>query len=347
MKYFLFTVILFLSLESAAQLPVSDFRVIWYNVENCFDTIDDPEKNDDEFLPSGNRYWTPKRYYHKLRQIARVITAAGEWDAPALIGLCEVENDTVLTHLTTRTPLKNQHYRYCITKGSDPRGINIAVLYRRDKFAPVGEESIPLRFEKGKATRDILHVWGRVITGDTLDVFACHFPSRSGGERETERFRKSACLTLRHLCDSLYAVRRLPNILIMGDFNDMPDDRNIREHLGAEPLVSSSEETQLVNLFADPKRLKLSGSHKYQGEWHQLDQIIVSRNLLRPSNPLQVQPESIALFAPSFLLTEDKTWRGKRPKRTHYGFRYEGGYSDHLPLLVRLVFPSLLSPSEL
>lgn len=338
MKYYLSLICLFFFFESTALAPASDFRVMWYNVENLFDTIDDPEKEDEEFLPSGNRYWTPKRYYHKLRQIARVITAAGEWDTPALIGLCEVENDTVITHLITRTPLRSQHYRYCITKGSDPRGINVAVLYQRDKFALIGEESIPVRHERdrGKATRDILHVWGQVITGDTLDVLACHLPSRSGGEKETEDYRKSACLLLRNLCDSLSAVRQLPNILIMGDFNDTPEDKNIREVLGAAPLTSSDDRTPLVNLFGDPKRLEFPGSHKYRGEWHQLDQIIVNRNLLNPSNPLRVQVESITLFTPSFLLTKDKTWRGKRPKRTYYGFRYEGGYSDHLPLIVQL-----------
>jgi hypothetical protein len=167
-------------------------------------------------------------------------------------------------------------------------------------------------------------------------VFACHFPSRSGGEKETEEFRKIACLLLRNLCDSLSAVRRLPNILIMGDFNDTPEDKNIRESLGAESSISSSGTTALVNLFGDPKRLEFPGSHKYRGEWHQLDQIIVSLNLLNSSNPLRVQPESITLFTPSFLLVKDKTWHGKRPKRTYYGFRYEGGYSDHLPLLLKL-----------
>lgn len=338
MKYFLFLITLLFSLELIAQASTHDFQIMWYNVENLFDTIDDPEKEDGEFLPSGSRHWTPKRYYHKLRQVARVITAVGEWDTPALVGLCEVENDTVLTHLITRTPLRSQHYRYCITKGSDLRGINVALLYQRDKFALIGEESIPVRFEKnkGRATRDILHVWGQVITGDTLDVFACHLPSRSGGEKETEDYRKSACRLLRSVCDSLSAVRGSANILVMGDFNDTPEDRNIREVLGAEPLNLPNTTSSLVNLFGDPKRLAFPGSHKYQGKWHQLDQIIVSRNLLETSNALRIQPESMMLFSPSFLLIKDKTWRGERPRRTYYGFRYEGGYSDHLPLVVKL-----------
>ncbi|MDF9829180.1 endonuclease [Parabacteroides sp. PF5-6] len=338
MKYALLLILLFLSLGLMAQVSSRDFRVMWYNVENLFDTVDDPEKNDDEFLPSGDRYWTRKRYYHKLRQVARVITAAGQWDTPALVGLCEVENDSVLTHLITHTPLRSQHYRYCITKGSDLRGINVALLYQRDKFALIGEESIPVRLTegKGKTTRDILHVWGEVVTGDTLDIFACHFPSRSGGEKETENNRRDACRLLRSLCDSVSAVRQSSHILIMGDLNDTPDTKNIREVLGAVPLNTSDHTASLVNLFGDPEQLAFPGSHKYQGEWHQLDHIIVGRNLLEPSNALQVAPANIALFTPSFLLKKDKTWRGKRPKRTYYGFRYEAGYSDHLPLVVTL-----------
>lgn len=338
MKYHFLLIILLFSLELAAQVPVSDFQVMWYNVENLFDTQDDPETADEEFLPSGNRYWTPKRYRHKLRQIARVITAAGEWDTPALVGLCEVENDSVLTHLISQTPLRNQHYRYCITQGSDARGINVALLYQRDRFALLGQEAIPVRFsaDPEKTTRDILHVWGQVISGDTLDVFVCHLPSRSGGERETAGFRETACRLLRAACDSLAAIRQTPHLLLMGDFNDTPEDRNVREILGADPSADVGGRSALVNLFGDPQRLAYPGSHKYQGEWHQLDQIIVSRNLLSPSAKIRVQDGSATLFTPSFLLVNDKTWRGKRPKRSYYGFRYEAGYSDHLPLLVKM-----------
>ena len=121
-------ILLILSLtEAKGQLP---FRTMFYNVENLFDTADNPRTEDDEFLPSGVRRWTGKRYSHKLRQIARVITAAGGWDTPAIIGLCEVENDTVISHLLYRTPLRQQHYRYCLSDSRDRRGINVAFLYQ-------------------------------------------------------------------------------------------------------------------------------------------------------------------------------------------------------------------------
>ena len=157
MKIFMFFLLFFASPPLFAQ---ATFKVMTYNVENFFDTRDNPTKNDDEFLPSGNRYWTQSRYYHKLQQIAKVISAAGEWSTPALIALCEVENDSVLSHLTRRTPLRWQDYRYIITQSPDPRGINVALLYQRDQFFYLRHESIPIRFSgnKHKLTRDILHL---------------------------------------------------------------------------------------------------------------------------------------------------------------------------------------------
>ena len=325
-------VLAFLTLPANAQ---SGFRVMSYNVENLFDTEDNPDKNDNDFLPSGNHHWTRGRYYHKLQQVAKVISAAGEWDTPALIALCEVENDSVLTHLLYRTPLKLQQYRYCMTHGSDIRGINSALLYQRDRFGYIGHKEHPVIFthKKHKQTRNILHVWGKVITSDTLDVFVCHLPSRYGGEKESEADRFDAARTVRELCDSLLRIRTNPQILIMGDFNDTPENTSITQILAAEKITTRTEANKLYNLFADPHVLNHPGTHKYQGEWNQLDHIIVSGNLLDKNSTMHVAPGSNRIFIPPFLLTEDKTWHGKRPFRTYYGFKYEGGYSDHLPII--------------
>lgn len=338
MKFFMLFLLSFTFPLSFAQ---STFRVMSYNVENLFDIRDNPTKDDNEFLPSGNRHWTRGRYYHKLQQIAKVITAAGEWNTPALIGLCEVENDSVLYHLTHRTPLRQQDYRYIITQSPDPRGINVALLYQRDQFGYIRHESIPIRFSgnKHKLTRDILHVCGKIITGDTLDIFVCHFPSRYGGEKESEKDRFDAARSLRKSCDSLCQTRETPQILIMGDFNDTPQDRSISEIFAAQAFqrdmpVPDSPPYTYYNLFANPHITQFPGSHKYQGEWSQLDQIIVNRNLITQESSMHIIPESIRIFAPDFLLTKDKTWRGVRPFRTYYGFKYEGGFSDHLPLVV-------------
>lgn len=336
--------------------PTLSFRVMSYNVENFFDTSPHPTCDDREFLPEGNRHWTPKRYYHKLQQIAKVIAAAGEWDTPALIGLCEIENDSVLTHLLRRTPLRLQDYRFCSAQTSDRRGIRVALLYQRDKFQYLSHESVAIRFsgKHHKRTRDVLHAWGRLVTGDTLDICVCHFPSRYGGEKESERDRMDAARTLRRVCDSLIQIRRSPSLILMGDFNDTPENRSITEGLAALPyhakrlppkqpvLSKESKESEttldrkspiLYNLFSRPLPHAPRGSHKYQGIWTQLDQMFVNASLLDASSPIHLQPESMRLFAPPFLLTKDKTWYGLRPFRTYYGFKYEGGFSDHLPIL--------------
>ncbi|MEG1545422.1 MAG: endonuclease [Tannerellaceae bacterium] len=328
------------------------FRVMSYNVENLFDTADNPVKEDGEFLPSSVRHWTPGRYYRKLQQLAKVINAAGEWETPALIGLCEVENDSTLIHLLSRTPLRQQGYRYCVTQSPDKRGINVALLYQRDRFRLLGQFAHPIRYSRKehKQSRELLHVWGQLLSGDTLDIFVCHFPSRYGGEKKSETDRADAARTLRGVCDSLHQQRNNAQIIIMGDFNDLPSDISLCEVLAAQPMMrhspTKSDTTTsftekppllLYNLFADPKLTGREGSHKYQGEWSQLDQLIVSSNLLRHNAPFQLKEGSAHIFAPDFLLIKDKTWRGTRPFRTYYGFKYEGGYSDHLPILVDFI----------
>jgi predicted extracellular nuclease len=300
-----------------------EFQIMFYNVENLFDTDNDPLTGDDEFTPQGERRWSKKRYSTHLQQTAKVIQAVGEWSTPALVGLCEVENDTVLTHLIRYTSLRSQNYRYCITHGNDPRGINNALLYQRDQFQYIGHEAKRIYFtEKNRRSRDILHVWGRIITGDTLDVFVCHFPSRSSGEKETELARMDAATRLCQLCDSLFDIRKTPCLVAMGDFNDYPTDKSIQKI-----LQSSDPKRRLLNLFADEKSLNFDGSYKYQGEWGQLDQMMVSTEwaarLIKGSNRIVNLP---------FLFTDDKSTPGQRPRKTFNGFKYEAGFSDHLPI---------------
>lgn len=316
----------------------TDFRVMHYNVENLFDCTDDPDKNDNEFLPDGIRHWTKGRYYHKLQQIAKVISAAGEWDTPALIGLCEVENDSTVHHLLNRTPLRSQYYRYVMTNSPDQRGIDVALLYQRDKFAYIGHRCYRIRFRhhKEKNTRDLLHVWGRIITGDTLDVFVCHFPSRSGGEKATEPDRKETAQQLKLVTDSLFSTRINPYILIMGDFNDTPEDPSIKKTLAALPPSNTidSQKHRLYNLPLKKAGRHIRGTHKYQGIWNMLDQFIISGTFMETTGQFRIIPRSAHIFSPEFLLTKDKTHRGIRPLRTYHGYKYEGGYSDHLPIIV-------------
>jgi predicted extracellular nuclease len=325
------SVIFILPLQGQAS-----FRVMFYNVENLFDTEDAPKKNDNEFTPRGSRSWTNKRYYTKLNNIAKVVTSVGQWDTPVLVGLCEVENDKVLKDLTAYSPLKKMQYRYLLVESQDRRGIDVALLYQRDRFKYLYHQAIPVHFpyNKRKKTRDILHVTGQVITGDTLDVFVCHFPSRSGGQFESEPDRMYAASLVKATADSLIAVRKKANILIMGDFNDEPSDKSLLESMKARTIPAQPNKKDLYNLFHTIQMKSETGSYKFGRQWNLLDQLIVSGELLNRTNPFHVLPENASVFSEPFLLTEDKSHKGKRPKKTFHGRKYEGGYSDHLPVYV-------------
>ncbi len=233
-----------------------------------------------------------------------------------------MENEAVLQQLMHHTQLRGEGYRSCITRGNDPRGINNALLYRQDRFRLLGWRSVRIPFaDRTKRSRDLLHAWGRIASGDTLDVIVCHFPSRRNGRKASEPNRIDAARCVRRLCDSLGRARRRPQLIVMGDFNDTPTDRSIRLMTdgGARHL-------RLKNLFSDPHRTGFAGSHYYRGAWAQLDQMLVSPLLAE-------RVTSARVFAPDFLLTDDGRRRSRRPHRIYNGFRYEGGFSDHLPIV--------------
>ena len=303
-----------LPLQSGAQAP---FRVMFWNVENLFDTKDDPLKNDNEFLPDATRHWTPFRYHDKLKNVAKTIVASGYEHVPDLVGLCEVENDSCLHDLTRRSPLRESGYRYVMTHSPDQRGIDVALLYQRGSFKLIQYQSIgiPHGQVKQRPTRDILHVVGQVISGDTLDVMVCHFPSRSGGKAKSEPYRLQAARTLRHTVDSLMQVRQHLYLIIMGDFNDYPSDKSLRKVLCGKG--------DLVNLMAGMKQ----GTYRYRGEWEIFDQFLVSPNV-------KAKTENVKPIRHSFLLEEDEKYGGWKPFRTYNGMKYIGGYSDHLPILM-------------
>ena len=331
--------ILCFALASFAKVAAqNDFRVMFYNVENLFDTKDDPQKNDNEFLPQGTMNWTQRKYWNKLRNIARVITAVGEMHSPALVGLCEIENDSVVYDLTRKSPLRAQGYQYIATNSPDARGIDVALLYQKHQFKLLkcSEYRIDFRHSSKRATRNILHAEGRLISGDTLDVFVCHFPSRSQGKRESEPARIDAAALLKSKTDSLFSVRTKANLVIMGDFNDHPGDKSLFQKLKARSLHYHRDNRELYNLFLHRVKERDFGSYAYQGRWEVLDQFIVSGFLLNGNNPVTVKNEEAHIFKADFLLQEDPKSGGKRPFRTNLGTRYLGRFSDHLPIYMDL-----------
>lgn len=310
--------------------------VMFYNVENYFDCADDPHKRDGDFLPDGKYNWTEKRFWEKTKHIAKVITVLGDGQFPDLIGMAEVENEEVVRCLTEKSALRKAKYQYVYSESPDIRGIDVCLLYNRFAFKVLNAEDILVHFPESpqKKTRNILYVKGQTARRENLHVFVCHWPSRYGGSKVSESLRCRAADILRAKVDSLFLRDENAKILIMGDMNDEPENISVKTHLGALPDTASCRPAQLYDLMwsrsQDRNQLK---SHKYQNRWYMLDHLIVSTSLMY--NPLQEKAEAGILQA-DFLLQEDSKKLGKKPFRTYSGYRYIGGYSDHLPVYMYL-----------
>ncbi len=332
---FIFILLLFPFLIKAQTPEKQHFRVMCYNVENYFDCVDDSLTDDSEYLPGGMRGWNSTKYQKKQANIARVIVAIGGWDAPDLVGLCEIESNKCLHDLTKYSGLKSFGYNYLHHESPDPRGIDVGLLYQPQRFKPIHNEAIRIHFpgEPDKTTRDILYASGIIPTGDTLHVFVCHFPSRLGGEMESENKRTFVASVLRLKADSIFNSNDQANIVIMGDFNDFPTNESLLEVLKALPLTETISDNALYNLMYK-FHIAGKGSNKHNGEWGALDQIIVSGNLLKADNTIYTRQDNAHFFDAPFLLEADKTFLGKQPFRTYNGMTYQDGFSDHLPVFV-------------
>ena len=318
-------------------LSRSELQFMFYNVENLFDTADDPHKVDNEFLPDGNKHWTYYRYKHKLNNIYKVIMAVGESNAPALVGLCEIENRDVLDDLTLNTPLLKMDYSIVHHESPDQRGIDVALLYRDKYFKVLYEEAIGIKFEDNnrKKTRDILYVKGLVFKKDTLHVFVNHWPSRRGGQKQSDGSRMTVALKLKHKTDSILLANPNAKIIICGDFNDEPEDDSLQEGLMALPLEKKDTLSVLYNLSPMPHN-NISGTLKYRGRWNVFDQFIVSEALLNEDKGVNTTFKDYIVFSDGFLLQPDEKYTGKQPFPTYRGVNYLGGFSDHLPVCLKL-----------
>lgn len=328
------TALLFL-LGIQASYAQESFKVAFYNVENLFDTINNPKTLDDDLTPEGNLHWGSYRYHKKLEDVSKAISSLGGKYPPAIVGLCEIENASVLKDLTLGSSLARHKYKYIITSSKDHRGSNVALLYQRDQLQIVQTKSYTpiIDSTNERKTRDILHTVGKLVNGEQLDIFICHYPSRGEGVAKSRPFRIAVSKLLKQKVDSLYTIRKQPNIIIMGDFNDYPFDISIKETLGAQSLSNGIEDTLIYNMFLHyGKNVKTIASYKYRGKWNFLDQFIVSGNLLNKNKNIYIVDNIAYVYAPDFLLQEDEKYGGKKPYRTFSGWSYLGGTSDHLPI---------------
>lgn len=307
-----------LFLSALAALPAPAQRIMEWNVENLFDTRHDSLKSDTEFTPDGTYRWTRGRYWHKLDNIARTIAAVAEYSGwPMMVGLCEVENDTVLRDLTRRTALWAAGYRYVMTDGPDERGVDVALLYRPESFRLLGWHAtrVPGAIHGLRPTRDILVATG-TVGRDTLHVCVVHMPSRRSNGRTARLLRHLAMQTLCHVADSL----RGGKVIIMGDFNAEPGDT----------ALSSLSRRMCTLLPTDRRTLRSRrGTYYFRGVWGFLDHIFVS-----PSLSGQAPRQARECRFPWLLRTSKEI-----PHRTYGGTAYLGGISDHLPLMVDLDMP--------
>ena len=318
---------------NAQKGQAPQFKIAFYNTENLFDTINDPEKNDEDFLPGSKVAWTGDRYFHKLNNIARALVSIDSTNLPAIIGLAEIENIGVLNDLVSKTALQKGNYQAILEEGSDPRGIDVALIFRKNIMKYIGHRAFPSA--TSFKTRSVLYVKLADAKKDTFHLFVNHWKSRSGGATETEPQRIENAKTLRHLTDSLLAKNPKANIVIMGDFNDEPSNVSLADFLGAQKPGKKTTSTLLYNLMWD--RFLAGEGTLYYKDWDLFDQVIVSGNLLgkKPGkNPVILSPFAY-IFKPEWLLYKTKSGE-MTPNRTASSKDYFGGFSDHLPVYVAI-----------
>jgi hypothetical protein len=312
-----------------------DYHIVFYNVENLYDVRNDPAIYDEAFTPYGENHWTTKRFNRKILLIYKAIMACCKGQFPDLIGLAEIENNRVVEQLITQTPLSKIQYGIIHKESPDPRGIDVALLYRKDRIMAVDYEHIKVASsdKKGFTSRDILHFTGDA-DGNRLHLFINHWPSRSGGYNETKENRNITARLLRFRIDSLLKFEPYARILILGDFNATPKEECIVDILNAHPYTGLKVNNSLVNLSSAWLNCNW-GTVKRNGKWEIFDQIICSSNML-DSSEVQIVPSKTEICRASFLLEADKRYLSKKPYRTYLGPVYHGGISDHLPIVTVL-----------
>lgn len=333
--------ILLLFLGGGFQLTAQTekpLRFVFYNVENFFDTRVDSTREYNAFTPDGEQHWTFSRYISKRASLFKTIVAIGEGEPPTFIGFCEVENEFVVNDLIYRTPLKNFDYQVVHYESRDRRGIDVALMYRKNQLTLLRSEPIAVNDpdDPGFLTRDILFASFLVGEKDTIYTYVNHWPSRYGGQLESVGRRMLAALTLRKHIDSLVSEHPNAKIIIMGDLNDTPEDDSIIKGLKAFEPSDLSQPGDLVHLFASSENHGYEGTIKYLHSWQIFDHLILTQTLFNSNSGIRYKPGSARIFTAPFMFVDDERYLGKKINRTYTGPTYLGGVSDHLPVYLDL-----------
>ncbi|MBO7616072.1 MAG: hypothetical protein J6T22_02595 [Bacteroidales bacterium] len=310
-------------------------------MENFFDPFVDSTKIYNAFTEDGMQHWTKTRFYRKRNNMYKAILAMSENRPLGILGMCEVENEYVLSALFEQTPLKKHNYRWVHYEGPDKRGIDPAIVYSIDHFQLVESAVFPYYNPEDTAyhSRDILYAKFVDKQNDTLHIFVNHWPSRYSGELETVGSRSCSAAILRAKVDSIVASAPegyQPKVIMMGDLNDSPTDPSVYDVLRARH-PSEWEEGCLINLFGKNDGLCFEGTLKHQADWQIFDQIIVTSGVMGDREGLHYQEGSARIFHADFMLEDDETYHGKKLFRTYVGPKYFGGFSDHLPVYIDLI----------
>lgn len=303
---------------------VESVQIAFYNVENLFDTINEAGKNDGEYTPEGKKNWNSKKYKEKLEHLNQVIASIDSSGELLAIGVAEIENLRVLQDLINYSFMKERGFQIVHQESPDFRGIDVAFMYNANKMKITGSEWININLpEKGKTTREILRVDAE-LKSENITFYINHWPSRWGGQEKSNPKRIAAAQALRKNIDKKWSDNPNEHIIIMGDLNDYPNNESVMTVLKADSTTSGA----LYNTTWQLHKEDNIGSHNYKGKWGMLDQIIVS-------NSFMPFVDSVYVFKKNWMCYQNK--KGEwLPSRTHSGPKYYGGYSDHLPVIIKV-----------
>lgn len=343
-KKFIIVAALFLlgtGISLYAQQDAKRNTIMFYNLENLFDTIQDPDTRDTEFLPDGPKKWNTHKYWTKMANLEQVFysIAAANKDFPAIIGVSEIENRSVLEDLVMMEKLQPANYRIVHYDSPDRRGVDVAFLYRGDRFKLEGSYPHPVRVEElpDFRTRDILGMWG-TMDGEPFYFMVAHWPSRLGGQQASEPLRVAAARVMRNVIDSVLMVNPATKIAVMGDLNDDPTDKSVAVVLGGKRKTAELRPGDMFNPFFEMFK-QGHGSLAYQDGWNLFDNIVVSETLVNaPKGTWRIIKADDGkfygnIFRAKYLFQKEGQYKGY-PLRTYVGNNFQSGYSDHLPVYI-------------
>ncbi len=310
----------------------------FYNLENLFDTIDNPDIRDEEFLPNGSNRWNTEKYLTKLANMSEVISLLGKDDNPdgiAVLGISEVENRQVVEDLINTPSLKPMGFNIIHYDSPDKRGIDVAMIYRPKYLKVTNTKSYRLTIPgmDNFFTRDQLVVSGKLL-GDDINFIVNHWPSRRGGEKASRPLRNAAAALSRHIVDSLLSLNPQAKIIVMGDLNDQPTNESVLKIMNAKGNVDKLKPNEFFNPMYKLYKEGI-GSGAWRDTWSLFDQILLSQGLLG-KDYATLKYHGVRIFNKPFLKQKEGRYKGY-PYRTFAGGAWMGGYSDHFPVYVVLI----------